>query len=129
MQSFILIKLQEWRFSKLVCKNLISSRQKGKEYYFIYQFFLAWLEWLFVTSLFFVITGSLLIFIIDHFKVLEEELINKHMFTIVEMENSGVVHMLNNDRIEGETDYRLLIIVQFIYLGRMFPCIWIQKFF
>ena len=65
----------------------------------------------------------MLIFIIDHFKVLEEELINKHMFTIVEMENSGVVHMLNNDRIEGETDYRLLIIVQFIYLGRMFPCI------
>ncbi|VDD90715.1 unnamed protein product [Enterobius vermicularis] len=33
-------------------------------------------------------------------QVLEEELINKHMFTIVEMENSGVVHMLNNDRIE-----------------------------
>lgn len=32
--------------------------------------------------------------------VLDEELINKHMMTIVEMENSGVVHMLNNDRIE-----------------------------
>ncbi|MFH4981104.1 hypothetical protein AB6A40_007813 [Gnathostoma spinigerum] len=33
-------------------------------------------------------------------KVLEEELIEKHMLTIVEMENSGVVHMLNNDRVD-----------------------------
>uniref|UniRef100_A0A183ES42 Cullin domain-containing protein n=1 Tax=Gongylonema pulchrum TaxID=637853 RepID=A0A183ES42_9BILA len=31
---------------------------------------------------------------------LDEELINKHMLTIVEMENSGVVHMLNNDRVQ-----------------------------
>lgn len=33
-------------------------------------------------------------------KVLEEELICKHMKTIVEMENSGVVHMLKNDKID-----------------------------
>lgn len=31
-------------------------------------------------------------------KVLEEELIRKHMKTIVEMENSGVVHMLKNNK-------------------------------
>ncbi|KAI0215942.1 Cullin-3-A [Lamellibrachia satsuma] len=31
-------------------------------------------------------------------KVLEEELISKHMKTIVEMENSGVVHMLKNNK-------------------------------
>ncbi|KHN76775.1 Cullin-3 [Toxocara canis] len=41
--------------------------------------------------------------------VLDEELINKHMMTIVDMENSGVVHMLNNDRIEDlHRLYRLL---------------------
>ena len=33
-------------------------------------------------------------------RVVEEELISKHMKTIVEMENSGVVHMLKNQRIE-----------------------------
>nr|XP_054770803.1 cullin-3-like [Lytechinus pictus] len=33
-------------------------------------------------------------------KVLEEELICKHMRTIVEMENSGVVHMLKNNKKE-----------------------------
>lgn len=33
-------------------------------------------------------------------KVLEVELISKHMKTIVEMENSGVVHMLKNNKIE-----------------------------
>ncbi|XP_066266185.1 cullin-3-A-like [Branchiostoma lanceolatum] len=31
-------------------------------------------------------------------KVLEEELISKHMKTIVDMENSGVVHMLKNNK-------------------------------
>lgn len=31
-------------------------------------------------------------------KVVEEELIKKHMKTIVEMENSGVVHMLENQK-------------------------------
>lgn len=31
-------------------------------------------------------------------KVLEQELIQKHMKTIVEMENSGAVHMLKNDK-------------------------------
>lgn len=34
--------------------------------------------------------------------VVEDELISKHMKTIVEMENSGVVHMLRNQRIEGK---------------------------
>lgn len=33
-------------------------------------------------------------------KVLEDELISKHMKTIVEMENSGVVHMLKNNKTE-----------------------------
>ncbi|XP_059164141.1 cullin-3-B-like [Physella acuta] len=33
-------------------------------------------------------------------KVLETELISKHMKTIVEMENSGVVHMLENNKTE-----------------------------
>ena len=33
--------------------------------------------------------------------VLEEELIEKHMNTIVNMENSGAVHMLKNDKKEG----------------------------
>ncbi|CAG2107483.1 unnamed protein product [Medioppia subpectinata] len=33
-------------------------------------------------------------------RVVEEELISKHMKTIVEMENSGVVHMLKNQRID-----------------------------
>jgi len=34
-------------------------------------------------------------------RVVEEELISKHMKTIVDMENSGVVHMLKNTRIDG----------------------------
>lgn len=34
-------------------------------------------------------------------KVVEDELISKHMKTIVEMENSGVVYMLKNQKIEG----------------------------
>ncbi len=35
-------------------------------------------------------------------KVVERELISKHMKTIVEMENSGLVHMLKNGKTEGE---------------------------
>ena len=34
-------------------------------------------------------------------QVLNEELISKNMTTIVEMENSGLVYMLLNDRIQG----------------------------
>lgn len=34
-------------------------------------------------------------------KVVEEELISKHMKTIVEMENSGVVHMLKNQKTDA----------------------------
>lgn len=37
-------------------------------------------------------------------RVVEIELISKHMNTIVEMENSGVVHMLKNQKTEGELD-------------------------
>lgn len=33
-------------------------------------------------------------------KVVEEELIRKHMKTVVEMENSGVIHMLKHNKIE-----------------------------
>ena len=33
-------------------------------------------------------------------KVVEEELIKRHMKTIVEMEGSGVVHMLKNNRMD-----------------------------
>lgn len=35
-------------------------------------------------------------------KVVEEELISKHMKTIVEMENSGVVYMLKSQKIDGK---------------------------
>lgn len=35
-------------------------------------------------------------------KVVEQELISKHMKTIVDMEHSGVVHMLENHKIEGK---------------------------
>lgn len=34
-------------------------------------------------------------------QVVEEELIHKHMKTVVEMENSGVIHMLKHNKIEG----------------------------
>lgn len=34
-------------------------------------------------------------------KVVEQELISQHMKTIVEMEHSGVVHMLENQKIDG----------------------------
>ena len=40
--------------------------------------------------------------------VVEKELISKHMYTVVEMENSGVVHMLKNQRLEDlECMYKL----------------------
>lgn len=43
-------------------------------------------------------------------KVLEEELISKHMKTIVEMENSGVVHMLKNNKTDDLCCmYKLLV--------------------
>uniref|UniRef100_X2AMG5 Cullin family profile domain-containing protein n=1 Tax=Capitella teleta TaxID=283909 RepID=X2AMG5_CAPTE len=43
-------------------------------------------------------------------KVLEDELICKHMKTIVEVEYSGVVHMLKNNKTEGlECMYKLFI--------------------
>lgn len=35
-------------------------------------------------------------------KVVERELISKHMKTIVEMENSGLVHMLKNGKTDGK---------------------------
>ena len=35
-------------------------------------------------------------------KVVERELISKHMKTIVEMENLGLVHMLKNGKTEGK---------------------------
>ena len=34
-------------------------------------------------------------------QVVEEELIGKHMKTVVEMENSGVIHMLKHNKMEG----------------------------
>ncbi|KAK3583652.1 hypothetical protein CHS0354_021390 [Potamilus streckersoni] len=43
-------------------------------------------------------------------KVLEEELISKHMKTVVEMENSGVVHMLKNNKTDDlACMYKLLV--------------------
>lgn len=36
-------------------------------------------------------------------KVVERELISKHMKTIVEMENSGLVHMLKNGKTDGRS--------------------------
>lgn len=59
------------------------------------------------------VRSTFLLFIIVKSKgilqVLDEELINKHMITIVEMENSGVVHMLNNDRIQGTYFFGLFL--------------------
>ena len=34
-------------------------------------------------------------------KVVEDELIREHMVSILEMENSGIVHMLKNSRTDG----------------------------
>ncbi|XP_064614961.1 cullin-3-like [Liolophura sinensis] len=46
-------------------------------------------------------------------RVLEDELISKHMKTIVEMENSGVVHMLKNNKTEDlACMYKLFIRVR-----------------
>lgn len=41
-------------------------------------------------------------------KVVERELISKHMKTIVEMENSGLVHMLKNGKTDGERPMPLM---------------------
>lgn len=41
-------------------------------------------------------------------KVVERELISKHMKTIVEMENSGLVHMLKNGKTDGKSAAILL---------------------
>lgn len=41
-------------------------------------------------------------------KVVERELISKHMKTIVEMENSGLVHMLKNGKTEGKGSESLI---------------------
>lgn len=41
-------------------------------------------------------------------KVVERELISKHMKTIVEMENSGLVHMLKNGKTDGKSAAVLL---------------------
>ncbi len=46
--------------------------------------------------------------------VLIEELISKHIKTIVEMENSGVVHMLKNQRIEGKHNFIYILIIYII---------------
>jgi len=37
---------------------------------------------------------------------LEQELIQKHMKTIVEMENSGAVHMLKHDKKDGKLIFK-----------------------
>lgn len=42
-------------------------------------------------------------------KVVERELISKHMKTIVEMENSGLVHMLKNGKTEGTVVGSILV--------------------
>lgn len=49
-------------------------------------------------------------------KVVERELISKHMKTIVEMENSGLVHMLKNGKIEGTSIAILLNLFLFVKL-------------
>uniref|UniRef100_A0A2K6EPS1 Cullin-3 n=1 Tax=Propithecus coquereli TaxID=379532 RepID=A0A2K6EPS1_PROCO len=45
-------------------------------------------------------------------KVVERELISKHMKTIVEMENSGLVHMLKNGKTEGKYIFKNFPIVE-----------------
>lgn len=49
-------------------------------------------------------------------KVVEEELITAHMKTIVDMEHSGVVRMLENHKIDGEFVFLLISILTSIYL-------------
>lgn len=49
--------------------------------------------------------------------VVEAELISKHMKTIVEMENSGVVYMLKNSKIEGLlSNFEVSLYCKFIYI-------------
>lgn len=45
-------------------------------------------------------------------KVVERELISKHMKTIVEMENSGLVHMLKNGKTEGVAWFGMFAVAQ-----------------
>lgn len=44
-------------------------------------------------------------------KVMERELISKHMKTIVEMENSGLIHMLKTDSTEGISTFLFFVCV------------------
>ncbi|XP_041357096.1 cullin-3-like [Gigantopelta aegis] len=56
-------------------------------------------------------------------KVLEDELICKHMKTIVEMENSGVVHMLENNKTDDLACMYKLFYRVFLGLKTMCDCI------
>lgn len=55
-------------------------------------------------------------------KVVERELISKHMKTIVEMENSGLVHMLRNGKIEGTSGASLVLFTVYC-----FKALWVSK--
>lgn len=55
-------------------------------------------------------------------KVVERELISKHMKTIVEMENSGLVHMLKNGKIEGMFFCAILTNQYWIDLDKLLYC-------
>jgi hypothetical protein len=54
-------------------------------------------------------------------KVVERELISKHMKTIVEMENSGLVHMLKNGKTEGQFATLVLLQSQLYFASQMAP--------
>lgn len=56
-------------------------------------------------------------------QVVEEELIRKHMKTVVEMENSGVIHMLKHNKIEGLFSVSWVLEVYPIHLLLFVLCI------
>lgn len=57
-------------------------------------------------------------------KVMERELISKHMKTIVEIENSGLIHMLKTDSTEGKRFFggsdHYDLTADFFFLSRLF---------
>ena len=56
-------------------------------------------------------------------KVVERELISKHMKTIVEMENSGLVHMLKNGKTDGKSAAVSPVLLIFMSLAFVVGCL------
>ncbi|CAG8559367.1 4501_t:CDS:2, partial [Ambispora leptoticha] len=55
--------------------------------------------------------------------IVEEQLISKHLKTVIEMENSGLIPMLNHEKMDGNYQFQLLELkggVEGLYLARMY---------